>query len=479
MTSFPTISALRTAIAERHTSATAAATAACDAIAARDGAIHSFLTVSRERALEQAARVDALADRGDPLPPLAGAPLAIKDVLSTRGVRTTCGSRILENYIPEFDATAVARLEAAGAVLIGKTNCDEFAMGSSTENSGYGPTRNPRDLERVPGGSSGGSAAAVAAELALAALGTDTGGSIRQPAAFCGIVGLLPTYGRVSRFGLAAFASSLDHVGPMARSARDAALVLGVIAGRDRLDSTSADRPVPDYAAALDAPLAPAGRKLRIGVPREVFQHPGLDPEVAALVRAGLDRYRNAGCELVDISLPASQAAIAVYYVVATAEASSNLARYDGIRYGVRVPAAALGDLYRQTRDRGFGAEVKRRILLGTYVLSAGYYDAYYRKAQQVRTLICRDFDRAFAEVDVICTPTTPTPAFKLGEKAADPLELYLADIFTVPADLAGVPAISFPCGQAGKLPVGLQLIAPAFEEERLLRMAHFFEMAK
>ena len=479
MTSFPTISALRTAIAERHTSATAAAAAACDAVAERDTDLHSFLTVSRERALEQAARIDALADRGDPLPPLAGAPIAIKDVLSTRGVRTTCGSRILENYIPAFDATAVTRLEAAGAVLIGKTNCDEFAMGSSTENSGYGPTRNPRDRERVPGGSSGGSAAAVGAGLALAALGTDTGGSIRQPAAFCGIVGVLPTYGRVSRFGLAAFASSLDHVGPMARSARDAALVLGAIAGRDRLDSTSADRPVPNYEAALEAPLAPPGRRLRIGVPREVFDHPGLDPDVAAQVRASLDVYRAAGCELVDISLPASHAAIAVYYVVATAEASSNLARYDGIRYGVRVPAAALGDLYRQTRDRGFGAEVKRRILLGTYVLSAGYYDAYYRKAQQVRTLICRDFERAFAEVDVICTPTTPTPAFKLGEKAADPLELYLADIFTVPADLAGVPAISFPCGAAGNLPVGLQLIAPAFQEERLLRMAHFFEMAK
>jgi aspartyl-tRNA(Asn)/glutamyl-tRNA(Gln) amidotransferase subunit A len=479
MTNFPTISALRTAIAERHTTATAAAGAALDAIAQRDGAFHSFLTVSRERALEQAARIDALADRGDPLPPLAGAPIAIKDVLSTRGVRTTCGSRILENYVPEFDATAVARLEAAGAVLIGKTNCDEFAMGSSTENSGYGPTRNPRDPERVPGGSSGGSAAAVAAELALAALGTDTGGSIRQPAAFCGIVGVLPTYGRVSRFGLAAFASSLDHVGPMARSARDAALVLGAIAGRDRLDSTSADRPVPNYEAGLEAPLAPAGRKLRIGVPREVFQHPGLDPEVAGLVRAALDRYAAAGCELVDISLPASQAAIAVYYVVATAEASSNLARYDGIRYGVRAPATALGDLYRQTRDRGFGAEVKRRILLGTYVLSAGYYDAYYRRAQQVRTLICREFERAFAAVDVICTPTTPTTAFKLGEKASDPLELYLADIFTVPADLAGVPAISMPCGAAGKLPVGLQLIAPAFEEERLLRLAHFHEMAK
>lgn len=467
-----TIASVRTAIAERRTTATALAAAACDSVAERDGAYNAFLTVCRERALNQAARLDVLAGRGDPLPPLAGVPVAIKDVLSTAGVRTTCASRILESYIPPYDATAVARLEAAGAVLIGKTNCDEFAMGSSTENSAYGPTRNPRDLERVPGGSSGGSAAAVAADLAVAALGTDTGGSIRQPASFCGIVGLLPTYGRVSRYGLAAFGSSLDRVGPLTHSVRDAAIMLSAIAGRDPLDATSADVPVPDYAAQLEGPLA----GVRIGVPSEVFAHPGLDSECAQRVREGLDRLRAAGCTLVDVSLPASEAAIAVYYVLAPAEASSNLARYDGVRFGFRSPADALAEQYRQTRDRGFGAEVKRRILLGTYVLSAGYYDAYYRRAQQVRTLIAQDFQRAFAQVDFICTPTTPAPAFKLGEKLSDPLALYLEDIFTVPADLAGLPAISVPCGLAHGLPAGLQLVAPAFEEARLLRCAHAFE---
>ncbi|TAN24634.1 MAG: Asp-tRNA(Asn)/Glu-tRNA(Gln) amidotransferase subunit GatA [Acidobacteria bacterium] len=472
MTPVATISSIRTAIAGRHTSATALAQAACDAIATRDGAINSFLTVCQERALAQAAAIDRLAERGDPLPPLAGVPVAIKDVLSTRGVRTTCASRILENYIPPYDATSVERLEAAGAVVIGKTNCDEFAMGSSTENSAFGPTRNPRDPERVPGGSSGGSAAAVAADLAVAALGTDTGGSIRQPAAFCGIVGLLPTYGRVSRYGLAAFASSLDHVGPLTHSVRDAGLVLSAIAGRDPLDSTSADVPVPDYEATLEDSI----RGLRIGVPREAFAQQGLDAECAARVQEGIEKLRGAGCQIVEVSLPNVAAAIAVYYVLATAEASSNLARYDGIRYGVRVAAGSLNEQYRKTRNHGFGAEVKRRILLGTYVLSAGYYDAYYRKAQQVRTLIAQDFERAFASCDLLCTPTTPTPAFKIGEKTANPLELYLADIFTVPADLAGVPAISIPCGLAHGLPAGLQLIAPAFEEPRLLRAAHQLE---
>ncbi|MGH9413330.1 MAG: Asp-tRNA(Asn)/Glu-tRNA(Gln) amidotransferase subunit GatA [Terriglobales bacterium] len=467
-----TISSVRTAIAERHTTAVEVAAAACDAIAARDAGLNSFLTVCRERALRKAAEIDHLADRGDPLPPLAGVPMGIKDVLSTRGVRTTCGSRILENYIAPYDATAVARLEAAGAVVIGKTNCDEFAMGSSTENSAFGPTRNPRDAERVPGGSSGGSAAAVAADLAVAALGTDTGGSIRQPASFCGVVGLLPTYGRVSRYGLAAFASSLDHVGPLTHSVRDAGLILKAIAGRDELDSTSAEVAVPDYEASLEEPI----RGVRIGVPREAFAQEGLDAECAARVQEGIEKLRGAGCEIVEVSLPHLGAAIAVYYVLATAEASSNLARYDGIRYGVRAAAENLNEQYRRTRDKGLGAEVKRRILLGTYVLSAGYYDAYYRKAQQVRTLIAQDFERAFGAVDLICTPTTPTTAFKLGEKTANPLELYLADIFTVPADLAGIPAISVPCGLAHGLPAGLQLMAPPFAEARLLRVAHQFE---
>jgi len=475
-----TIESLRTAIAERQTTATAEAERCLERIAADP--THAYLTVSAERARAQAARVDALAEKGDPLPALAGVTLAVKDIFSTAGLRTTCGSKILENYVPAYDATAVERIEAAGAVIVGKANCDEFAMGSSTENSGYGPTRNPRALDRVPGGSSGGSAAAVAGELAVAALGTDTGGSIRQPAAFCGIVGLLPTYGRVSRFGLAAFASSLDHPGPMARSARDAAHLLQVMAGADARDATSAREPVPDYVAGLEQPVLAGragGRRLRLGVPREVFGHPGIEPGVAEAVQAALAQLERAGAELVSISLPRSPAAIAVYYVLATAEASSNLARYDGVRFGHRAPAGTLAEMYRRTRDEGFGAEVKRRILLGTYVLSAGYYDAYYRKAQQVRTLIARDFAAAFAQVDLICTPTTPTTAFRLGEKAADPLELYLADIFTVPADLAGVPAISVPCGDSQGLPVGLQFVGPAFSEGTLLAAAHEWEQLR
>jgi len=470
----PSVELIRTQIAERQTTATAVAEQYFAAIAADDATaepLHAYLTLSRERALQQAARIDTLADRGDPLPPLAGLPVGIKDVLSTQGVRTTCASRVLENYVPAYDATAVARLETAGAVVLGKLNCDEFAMGSTTENSAYGVTRNPRDRSRVPGGSSGGSAAAVGGELCVAALGSDTGGSIRQPAAFCGVVGLLPTYGRVSRFGLAAFASSLDHVGPLAHSAKDCAYLLQAMAGHDPLDATSAMAPVTNYVGGLDASI----RGLKIGVPREVFGA-GLDPEVEARIRESIAVLRGAGCEIVDITLPSHDAAIAVYYVIATAEASSNLARYDGVRYGRRAPAGSLADMYRQTRDQGFGAEVKRRILLGTYVLSAGYYDAYYRKAQQVRALVAADYQRAFAEVDLICSPTTPTPAFKLGEKVSNPLELYLADVFTIPADLAGIPAISVPCGEAHGLPVGLQLTAPAFEEERLLRAAHHFE---
>ncbi|HEY7838477.1 MAG TPA: Asp-tRNA(Asn)/Glu-tRNA(Gln) amidotransferase subunit GatA [Terriglobales bacterium] len=472
----PSVELIRTQIAERQTTATAVAEQHFAAIAADDATalpLHAYLTLSRERALQQAARIDALADRGDPLPPLAGLPVGIKDVLSTAGIRTTCASRVLENYVPAYDATAVARLEAAGAVILGKLNCDEFAMGSTTENSAYGVTRNPRDRSRVPGGSSGGSGAAVGGGLCVAALGTDTGGSIRQPAAFCGVVGLLPTYGRVSRFGLAAFASSLDHVGPLAHSAKDCAYLLQAMAGHDPLDATSALAPVGNYVGGLDASI----RGLKIGVPREVFGA-GLDAEVEARTRESIAALRGAGCEIVDISLPNHDAAIAVYYVIATAEASSNLARYDGVRYGRRAPAASLANMYRQTRDQGFGAEVKRRILLGTYVLSAGYYDAYYRKAQQVRALVAGDYQRAFGGVDLIATPTTPTPAFKLGEKA-DPLELYMADAFTVPASLAGIPAISVPCGAAHGLPVGLQLIAPAFEEERLLRAAHHLELLR
>ncbi|MGH9519662.1 MAG: Asp-tRNA(Asn)/Glu-tRNA(Gln) amidotransferase subunit GatA [Terriglobales bacterium] len=467
-----TISEHRTRLAERQLTAEQALDRSMAMIAAGDDKIHAFLTLCPERARAHAKQMDAMADRGEPLPPLAGVPVAIKDVLSTRGVRTTCGSRVLANYVPEYDATVVQRLEAAGALIVGKTNCDEFAMGSTTENSAYGPTRNPRDLSRVPGGSSGGSAAAVAANFVVGALGTDTGGSIRQPAAFCGIVGLLPTYGRVSRLGLAAFASSLDRVGPMGRTAKDVAHLLHVIAGRDELDATSAAHPVPDYVAALEEPIS----GLRIGVPREVF-NAGLDAGVEAAVRAAVEQLREAGCTIRETSMPRNEDAIAVYYILAPAEASSNLARYDGVRYGVRAGGSeSLAAMYRRTRDAGFGAEVKRRILLGTYVLSAGYYDAYYRKAQQVRALLRQDFERAFADYDLILTPTTPTVALPLGKKITSPVETYLNDIYTVPASLAGLPAISFPCGTSEGLPVGLQLIAPAFAEARLLRVAHQYE---
>lgn len=466
-----TIDAIRTGLRDHAFTATALAEQHFERIAAVDGEVHAYLTLSRERALAQAARIDARVARGESLPPLAGVPMAIKDVISTAGVTTTCGSRLLANYRPIFDASAVQRLEAAGAVLLGKTNCDEFAMGSTTENSGFGPTRNPRALDRVPGGSSGGSAAAVAAATAVAALGSDTGGSIRQPAAFCGLVGLLPTYGRVSRYGLVAFASSLDHIGPMTRSARDAAEVLNVIAGHDPLDATSAHAPVPDYTTGLDQPV----RGLRLGLPREAFG-PGLDAGVGARVREAIENLAQAGAEIVDISLPHMEAAIAVYYVVATAEASANLARFDGVRYGLRASADTLADMYRRTRERGFGAEVKRRILLGTYVLSAGYYEAYFHKAQQVRALIADDFARAFERVDVVVSPTTPTPAFLLGEKIDDPLALYLADIYTVTADLAGLPGLSVPCGESAGLPVGLQFVGRPFDEATLLRLAHQYE---
>src|SRR5512146_2819310 len=471
-----TIESARTAVLERKTTAVALAESFYKKIDNEDPKIGAYLTLTRDRALQKAAQIDAIADKGDPLPPLAGVPIAIKDVMTIRGVRTTAGSRILDNFVAPYDCTAVARLEAAGAVLLGKTNCDEFAMGSSNENSAYGPVRNPRDTSRVPGGSSGGSAAAVAAGTAVAALGSDTGGSIRQPASFCGVVGLMPTYGRVSRYGLIAFASSLDHIGPLTKTVKDAALLLRIIAGRDPMDSTSAEVPVPDYAQEIGRPV----KGLRVGVPREYFGE-GLDADVRSAVEAAIQTLaQKCGCEVVPISMPHTEYAIPTYYVIATAEASSNLARYDGVRYGFRAPESrTLAEMYRRTRDTGFGAEVKRRIMLGTYALSAGYYDAYYLKAQKVRTLLARDFDQAFQQVDAIVTPTAPTVAFKLGEKVADPLAMYLNDVYTVTADLAGVPGISVPCGESRDgLPIGLQILGRHLDESALIRLAHAYEHA-
>src|SRR5437868_3454936 len=431
-----TIDAARSAIQERKTTSMALVESFYARIQKEDSAIGAYLTLTRERALEQADRIDRLAAEGKPLPPLGGVPVGIKDVMCTRGVRTTASSKILENFIPPHDCTAVARLEAACAVVLGKMNCDEFAMGSSNENSGYGPVRNPRDLSRVPGGSSGGSAAAVAADMAVVTLGSDTGGSIRQPASFCGVVGLMPTYGRVSRYGLIAFGSSLDHIGPLTKTVKDAAILLRHIAGHDPLDSTSAAVAVPNYEDEIGKPVS----GMKLGVPKEYFGE-GLDSEVRSAVEAAIQTLAEAGCEIVPISLPHTKYAIPTYYVVATAEASSNLARYDGVRYGLRAAGAkTLSEMYRRTRDEGFGAEVKRRIMLGTYALSAGYYDAYYLKAQRVRTLLTRDFETAFRQVDAIVTPTSPTTAFKIGEKSDDPLSMYLADIYTVTADLAGIP---------------------------------------
>src|SRR5579871_843820 len=451
-----TIDAVRSAIQERKTTARALAEAHYEQIQKEDGQIGAFLTLSKERAFAQADKIDRLAAEGKPLPPLAGVPVGIKDVLSTQGVRTTAGSKILEKYIPPYDCTAVTRMEEAGAVVLGKMNCDEFAMGSSNENSAYQPVRNPRDLSRVPGGSSGGSAAAVAANMAVTTLGSDTGGSIRQPASFCGVVGLMPTYGRVSRYGLIAFASSLDHIGPLSKTVKDAAIVLRTIAGRDPMDSTSADVPVPDYVTELEKPV----RGLKIGVAKEYFGE-GLDDEVRQAVEAAIDKLKSLGSEIVPVSLPHTPYAIPTYYLIATAEASANLARYDGVRYGQRARGVkTLSEMYRRSRDEGFGAEVKRRIMLGTYALSAGYYDAYYLKAQKVRTLLTRDFDEAFQKVDAIVTPTTPTAAFKLGEKSNDPLSMYLADIYTVTADLAGIPGISLNYRETTeKLPIGLQIL--------------------
>ena len=480
-----TISDVQEALTSRRATAREICEATLVRIAEENPRNHSFLTLTEDRALAQAAAIDRQAAEGKPLPPLAGVPVAVKDVIHAEGVRTTCASKILGNFVAPYSATAVERLEAAGAVVVGKTSCDEFAMGSSNENSAFGPVRNPHDPERVPGGSSGGSAAAVAAGMCVAALGSDTGGSIRQPASFCGVVGVLPTYGRVSRYGLVAYASSLDHIGPLGRTVKDTATVLSVMAGRDSLDSTSAAVAVPDYLADLDHPV----KGFKIGVPREYFAE-GLAPEVRARVESGLETLRGLGCELVDITLPHTEYAIACYYIIATAEASSNLARYDGVRYGRRSPdAASLSEMYRKTRDLGFGTEVKRRILLGTYVLSAGYYDAYYRKAQKVRALIARDFARAFETVDAIATPTTPTPAFRLGEKTADPLAMYLSDIYTITGNLAGIPGISVPCGtvaaqpwagtsEGKRLPVGLQLLTRHFDEARMFRLAQQLEMA-
>ncbi len=471
-----TIPHLRTAIATGAASARAIAEQCFHTIDERDPEIHAFLSLARERALTQAARIDGLAAAGDPLPPLAGIPVGIKDALTVAGLPATAGSRILEHYIAPYTATGVERLEAAGAVTLGKLNCDEFAMGSSNENSAYGPTRNPHAPDHVPGGSSGGSAAAVAAGMAVATLGTDTGGSIRQPASFCGVVGLLPTYGRVSRYGLIAFASSLDRVGPFTNSVRDAATVLGVIAGHDSKDATSSNRPVPDYCGRLEQEQGING--LRIGIPKEYFGE-GLDPEVRDKVERAIDGLREAGAEIKAISLPHTRYAVPAYYLIATAEASSNLARFDGVRYGYRTPhAATLAGMYRESRDGGFGAEVKRRILLGTYALSAGYYDAFYKKAQQVRRLLAQDFLRVFgAEVDTIVTPVAPTPAFKLGEKTDDPLAMYLADIYTVTPSLAGICGLSVPAGCSGAgLPIGVQVLATHFDEATLFRVGEAIE---
>ena len=448
--------------------------AVLDRILSVDNAVKAYLTLTPEAALEQARAADA-AMGGQPQGlPLRGIPIAVKDILCTAGIPTTCGSRILEDFIPPYDATVVARLKAAGAIILGKTNTDEFAMGSSTENSAFFPTHNPWDLERVPGGSSGGSAAAVAAGECLGALGTDTGGSVRQPAALCGIVGLKPTYGRVSRYGLIAFASSLDQVGVLTRDVTDAAILLNVIAGHDPLDSTSLDAPVPDATAALTGDI----RGMRVGVPREYFI-PGMQPEVEAAVRAALEKLADLGAEIVEVSLPHTDYALPVYYLIAPAEASANLARYDGVRYGLRIVGNSLEDTYKQTRGQGFGPEVKRRIMLGTYALSAGYYDAYYLKAQKVRTLIKGDFDRAFQQVDVIVTPTSPTTAFRIGEKTDDPIQMYLSDIFTLSVNLAGICGINVPCGfDAQGLPIGMQIMGPALGETTILRVAYAYEQA-
>ncbi|HLI78498.1 MAG TPA: Asp-tRNA(Asn)/Glu-tRNA(Gln) amidotransferase subunit GatA [Candidatus Binataceae bacterium] len=466
-----TIAEAQAKLRKREISARELARACLDRIAAVEPELNAFITVTEAEALAQAEGADARLAKGN-APPLCGIPLGIKDIYATRGVKTTCASKILENFVPPFDATVIAKLRAEGAVFVGKANMDEFAMGSSTENSAFGPTRNPHDLERVAGGSSGGSAAAVAACECLASLGTDTGGSIREPASFCGVVGIKPTYSRVSRYGVIAYASSLDQVGPFSRTVRDAAIMLRSLAGIDPNDSTCSAREVPDYERALTGDV----RGLRIGVPKEFFVE-GMQPEVEKSVHEALANLQNAGARMVDISLPHTPYAVAAYYLVATAEASANLARYDGIRFGLRVPAENNIELYEKSRAQGFGAEVKRRIMLGTFALSAGYYDAYYLKGQKVRTLIRRDFERAFESCDVVMAPVAPTTAFKLGEKTDDPLTMYLSDIFTISVNLAGLPGMSIPCGydNAG-LPIGLQIIGAPFSEETIFRVGDAYE---
>ncbi len=467
------ISRLAPLLARREVSPVEVTAALLQRIKERDGELNAYLSVDESGALEQAKAAEARLGRGEGSP-LTGIPLALKDVMVTRGLRTTCGSRILENFVPPFDATAVARLRREGAVFLGKANMDEFAMGSSTENSAYGSTRNPWNRDYTPGGSSGGSAAAVAADLCSGALGSDTGGSIRQPASHCGVVGLKPTYGRVSRYGLVAYASSLDQIGPLTKEVRDAALLLQAIAGHDPKDSTSVPQAVPDYAAVLGREI----RGMKIGVPREYFGQ-GLDPEVEAAIRAALKTLEGLGAELLEVSLPHTEYAVATYYVVAVAEASSNLARYDGVKYGFRAEGRNLLETYLHTRSQGFGAEVRRRIMLGTYTLSAGYYDAYYKKGSQVRALIRGDFEAAFKDCALIACPVSPTPAFRLGEKLADPLTMYLSDIFTISANLAGIPGISVPCGFSSRgLPIGLQLLGPPFGEAEILQTAYAFEQA-
>jgi aspartyl-tRNA(Asn)/glutamyl-tRNA(Gln) amidotransferase subunit A len=470
---FDSIATLRDGILHGETTARDTTESALDAAEKLNDSLNAFLEIDRDGALNRAAQIDAQSDKASL--PLAGVPFAIKDNICVRGLQASCGSRILGPYHPPYNATAIDRLIAAGSVIIGKTNCDEFAMGSSNENSAFGPVKNPWDTSRVPGGSSGGSAVAVAAGIVPVALGSDTGGSVRQPAALCGVIGLKPTYGRVSRYGLVAFGSSLDQIGVLARQTSDAAAVLRVIAGRDPHDATTADVPVPDYSAELNEDV----KGLRIGVSRSLLGE-GLNPEVRAAIEKSIEVYRDLGAEIIDVDLPHAKYAIAVYYIIATAEASSNLARYDGVRYGFRAEdAPALRDMYRRTRDEGFGPEVKRRIMLGTYVLSAGYYDAYYLKAQRVRTLLRQDFATAFDTCDAVLTPTTPTPAFLFGEKVDDPLAMYLNDIYTVTANLAGVPGISVPCGLSSDgLPIGLQLLGPFWSEARLLHLAHAYQRA-
>lgn len=457
---------------EGATTAHAVAKAAVDAAEYLNEDLNAFLEIDRDGALRRAGQIDASSETNQSL---RGIPIAIKDNICVRGLQASCGSRVLGPYHPPYNATAVDRLNAAGAVIIGKTNCDEFAMGSSNENSAFGPVKNPWDTSRVPGGSSGGSAVAVAAGIVPVALGSETGGSVRQPAALCGIVGLKPTYGRISRYGLVAFASSLDQIGILGRNARDVSKVLSVIAGRDTNDATTADVPVPDYAEAFTSDL----KGIRLGVPRSLLGE-GLDSEVRESVENAIQAYQDLGAEIIDIELPHSKYCIAVYYIIATAEASSNLARFDGVRYGFRAEEAPeLRQMYRRTRDEGFGAEVKRRIMLGTYVLSSGYYEAYYRKAQQVRTLIKQDFQKAFEKCDAIATPTTPTTAFLIGEKTDDPLAMYLNDIYTCTANLAGIPGISHPCGLSeDKLPIGMQLVGPHWSEGRLLNLVNAYEQA-